>query len=195
MEPSDRSSGCWGHALPLPLSPMMSWCAKWVQPLALPTCEPRGTYFFAGWYVRCVLLKQKPSPMLTVILISNKFLDCLGKIKKKLYSIQRPFLIFATVFNPLWLAGSTDTGGQLDLTGPFSSFLNDSIELRVHSYWLFTGVLQTSWNTYLRQSLLSSRGEQTRNKCRNMGTKVEKVRVRGQHLTVRDMQRGSWAHV
>lgn len=123
--------------------------------------------------------------MLTVILMSNKLLDCLEKIKKKLYSIQRPFLIFAAVFNPPWLAGSTDTGGQLDLTGPLSSFLNDSIELRVHSYCLFTGALQTSWNTYLRQSLLSSRAEQTRNKCRDVGTKVEKVRVRGQRLTVR----------
>lgn len=122
--------------------------------------------------------------MLTVILMSNKLLDCLEKIKRKLYSIQRPFLIFATVFNPPWLAGSTDTGGQLDLTGPFSSFLNDSIELRVHSYF-FTGALQTSWNTYLRPSLLSSRAEQTRNKCRDMGTKVKKVRVRGQRLTVR----------
>lgn len=28
-----------------------------------------------------------------------------------------------------------------------------------------------------------------------MGTKVEKVQVRGQHLTVRDMQRGSRAQV
>lgn len=198
MEPSDRSSGCWGHALPLLLSPCL-WVrgmanpsvhahsqhdvmlcrhpsSKGVQPLALPTCEPRGTYFFAGRYVRRVRAETKtPAPMLTVIFMSNKFLDCLEKIKKKkLYSIQRSFLIFATVFNPLWLAESTDTEGQLDLTGPLFQLPERQHWIKSSFLLTLTGALQTSWNTYPRQSLLSSRGQQTRNKCRDMVLKWRK---------------------